>query len=90
MLDRRSFLAGLSAAAALPARAAVSLVRDSAGRMVPIPETVARMFPAGPPAAMVVYTLAPEALLGWPRANRAGGARISRCPPSATVPSSVG
>ncbi len=70
MLDRRSFLAGLSAAAALPARAAVSLVRDSAGRMVPIPETVARIFPAGPPAAIVVYTLAPEALLGWPRANR--------------------
>ena len=70
MLDRRSFLAGLSAAAALPARAAVSLVRDSAGRMVPIPETVARIFPAGPPASIVVYTLAPEALLGWPRGER--------------------
>src|SRR5262245_28704056 len=69
-IDRRVFLAGLAAAAALPARAAVSLVRDSAGRMVPVPEKVTRIFPAGPPASIVVYTLAPEALLGWPRANR--------------------
>ena len=28
------------------------------------------MFPAGPPAAILLYTLAPELLLGWPRANR--------------------
>jgi iron complex transport system substrate-binding protein len=31
---------------------------------------VERVFPAGPPAAIQVYTLAPETLLGWPRANR--------------------
>src|SRR5262249_33915444 len=30
-----------------------------------------RVFPAGPPAAIMLYTLAPELLLGWPRANRA-------------------
>jgi iron complex transport system substrate-binding protein len=29
------------------------------------------VFPAGPPAAILLYTLAPELLLGWPRANRA-------------------
>ena len=28
------------------------------------------MFPAGPPAAIMLYTLAPDLLLGWPRANR--------------------
>ena len=28
------------------------------------------MFPAGPPAAILLYTLAPDLLLGWPRANR--------------------
>ena len=28
------------------------------------------MFPAGPPAAILLYTLAPTLLLGWPRANR--------------------
>ena len=27
-------------------------------------------FPAGPPAAILLYTLAPDLLLGWPRANR--------------------
>jgi iron complex transport system substrate-binding protein len=28
------------------------------------------VFPAGPPAAILLYTLAPDLLLGWPRANR--------------------
>jgi len=28
------------------------------------------VFPAGPPAAILLYTLAPELLIGWPRANR--------------------
>ena len=31
---------------------------------------VTRVFPAGPPAAIMLYTLAPELLIGWPRANR--------------------
>src|SRR5262249_9564119 len=34
------------------------------------PDKVARVFPAGPPAAILLYTLAPDILLGWPRANR--------------------
>ena len=37
---------------------------------MPIPAKVARVFPAGPPAAILLYTLAPDLLLGWPRANR--------------------
>jgi iron complex transport system substrate-binding protein len=59
---------GASLVAAPPARAAA--VIDAAGRAVPIPDTVARVFPAGPPAAILLYTLAPDILIGWPRANR--------------------
>src|SRR5258708_26311356 len=43
---------------------------DSAGRAVPVPTGVTRVFPAGPPAAILLYTLAPDLLIGWPRANR--------------------
>jgi iron complex transport system substrate-binding protein len=38
---------------------------------VAVPVPVARVFRAGPPAAILLYTLAPDLLLGWPRANRA-------------------
>lgn len=71
MIDRRALLAGLSAAALIgPRRAFAATVKDAAGRAVPIPAKVARVFPAGPPAAILLYTLAPELLIGWPRANR--------------------
>lgn len=45
-------------------------VLDGAGRRVQVPAQVRRVFPAGPPAAILLYTLAPELLIGWPRANR--------------------
>jgi iron complex transport system substrate-binding protein len=51
--------------------ARASTLTDGAGRAVTIPRSVERVFPAGPPAAIVLYTLAPDTLLGWPRANRA-------------------
>ena len=71
MIDRRALLAGLSAAALIgPRRAFAATVKDAAGRAVPIPAKVARVFPAGPPAAILLYTLAPDLLIGWPRANR--------------------
>jgi iron complex transport system substrate-binding protein len=41
---------------------------DAAGRQVAVPERIARVFPAGPPAALLVYMVAPEKLLGWTRA----------------------
>src|SRR6516164_4133140 len=69
-LDRRTLMAGLSAAALAPRAAPASEVIDSAGRAVPVPDRVARVFPAGPPAAILLYTLAPDLLIGWPRANR--------------------
>jgi len=54
---------------ALPADART--VIDSAGRTVEVPDRVGRVFAAGPPASVLVYVLAPETLLGWPRALRA-------------------
>ncbi len=67
---RRSLLAGLSAMAAAPRVARAASVTDATGRVLPIPDKVTRVFPAGPPAAIMLYTLAPDLLIGWPRANR--------------------
>jgi len=36
---------------------------------VTIPDTMHHVFPAGLPAAILLYTLAPERLIGWPHAN---------------------
>ena len=69
-LDRRTLIAGLSTAFVTPRVAHAASVTDAAGRAVPIPSKVQRVFPAGPPAAILLYTLAPDLLLGWPRANR--------------------
>src|SRR5919201_620134 len=68
--NRRALIAGLSASLLAPRYARAATVSDSAGRAVPVPARVERVFPAGPPAAIFLYTLAPELLLGWPRANR--------------------
>jgi iron complex transport system substrate-binding protein len=70
-LDRRAFTGGLLAMLAAPRARAASTVLDAAGRSVAIPDRVVRVFPAGPPAAILLYTLAPDLLLGWTRANRA-------------------
>ncbi|MGE7414206.1 iron ABC transporter substrate-binding protein [Methylobacterium tarhaniae] len=69
--DRRSLLLASAAfALAGPARAAEPS-RDDAGRALDfLKHPVARVFPAGPPAAILLYTLAPDLLLGWPRAIR--------------------
>jgi iron complex transport system substrate-binding protein len=68
--DRRALLSGLAAALVAPRRARAETVTDGAGRQVAVPAHVARVFPAGPPAAIMLYTLAPDLLLGWTRANR--------------------
>jgi iron complex transport system substrate-binding protein len=70
-LDRRALILGTSSALLAPRAARAATVTDSAGRAVTIPARVTRVFPAGPPAAIMLYTLAPDLLLGWPRANRA-------------------
>jgi iron complex transport system substrate-binding protein len=68
---RRTFLAGLGASLALQRLARAQAVTDATGRVLPIPAKVTRVFPAGPPAAIMLYTLAPDLLIGWPRAHSA-------------------
>ena len=68
-LTRRTFITA-TPALLLPRLARAGSIRDAAGRELPIPANVTRVFPAGPPAAILLYTLAPDLLLGWPRANR--------------------
>jgi iron complex transport system substrate-binding protein len=72
-IDRRSILAGLSAVALgtttlAPRFARAASVKDSSGRVIETPDKVTRIFPAGPPAAILLYTLAPDLMLGWTRA----------------------
>lgn len=69
-INRRAFVVSGGAAVLLPRVARAATVADATGRELPIPAKVARVFPAGPPAAILLYTLAPDLLLGWPRANR--------------------
>jgi iron complex transport system substrate-binding protein len=48
--------------AAVPAGAAS--FKDGAGRTVEIPDKIARIIPAGPPAEVLLYALAPDKLVG--------------------------
>ena len=43
---------------------------DAKGRTVTIPDAPARVFAAGPPASVLLYAVAPEAMVGWVRAPR--------------------
>ncbi len=67
-LRRLALAAALTLATGLVAEARD--VVDSAGRRVTVPDTITRVFAAGPPAAIAVYVVAPKTLIGWPRALR--------------------
>jgi iron complex transport system substrate-binding protein len=67
VIHRRTFLIGLSATLLTPRFARAAGVTDDAGRAIAVPDKVERVFAAGPPAALLLYTLAPELLLGWTR-----------------------
>ena len=74
-MNRRALaaLAALTVAAltvAAPVVAQTRTITDSAGRTVGIPEQVRTVFAAGAPAAILLYVMAPDRMLGWPRANR--------------------
>lgn len=45
-------------------------VTDSAGRTVDVPDKISRLYASGPPASVLVYAVAPDTLIGWPRALR--------------------
>jgi iron complex transport system substrate-binding protein len=66
--------------ASSPQGHAARVVTDSAGRQVAVPERIERVFPAGPPAMVLLYVLAPETLLGWTREFRGNEAAYVAAP----------
>lgn len=74
MWCRRSAVLAACFALLAPALVPASLAQDaqrtvvdSAGRSVLVPQKVARVLAAGPPASILLYTLAPEKMVGWVR-----------------------
>ncbi len=51
---------------ALPQLAQGSDITDATGRLVHLPDRIARVLPAGPPAAVLLSALAPDLMAGWP------------------------
>jgi len=49
------------------AQAQARTITDSAGRRVDIPLQVSKVLAAGPPGSILLYTLAPEKMVGWVR-----------------------
>jgi iron complex transport system substrate-binding protein len=41
-------------------------VADATGRTVAVPDRIERVMPGGGPAAVLLYTLAPDKMIGWP------------------------
>jgi iron complex transport system substrate-binding protein len=64
-IDRRIFLGSVAATLVAPRLSFAASVTDATGRTVTAPDRVARIYPAGPPAAAMIYTLAPDLLIGW-------------------------
>ncbi len=64
---RRHFMlvSALLLAGSWSGTAAAQDFTDSAGRTVAIPPAIERVLPAGPPAAVLLYALAPEKMVGW-------------------------
>ncbi len=71
LIDRRNLALGAVTLLVVPRPAlAAREVMDSAGRKVTLPDRIGRVFAAGGPAAVAVYVLRPEAMVGWPREVR--------------------
>jgi iron complex transport system substrate-binding protein len=64
-IDRRTLIGGLASALVVPRRVFAASVTDASGRTVTAPDHVMRVYPAGPPAGVVLYTLAPDLVAGW-------------------------
>ena len=61
---------------------------DSADRKVELPASIGKVLPAGPPAAVILYTLAPDKLMGWVRPPDAE-AQAYLAPPYRNLPMQV-
>ncbi len=64
-------------------------MRDAAGRAAVLPARIELVFPAGPPAAILLLTLAPDLLAGWP-ARPPGPAEAAFLTPGAAAPPEIG
>jgi iron complex transport system substrate-binding protein len=53
---------------AYPTLARAADLTDATGRTVHVPDHVAHILPAGPPAAVLLAVLAPDLMVGWPHA----------------------
>ena len=66
-MKRITIVLALALASAGPAAEARPFT-NSAGRTVEVPDRIAHVLPAGPPASIILYMLAPDQLVGWIRA----------------------
>lgn len=64
---RKLLILGLLALIGWLAPAEAAEFTDSLGRTVTLPDAISRVLPAGPPAAVALYTVAPEKMVGWVR-----------------------
>ena len=64
-IDRRTLLGGMAATLAAPLPSFAASISDATGRTITAPDRVLRVYPAGPPAVVEIYTVAPDLLTGW-------------------------
>src|SRR5690242_9134789 len=65
-----ALVASVTSLSAFAADAPTRRFTDAAGRTVTLPARIERVFAAGRPAAITLFTIAPDKLLGWPQAFR--------------------
>lgn len=63
-------LLAIAASVSVACLAQAANVTDSGGRTVEVPDRIEKVFAAGPPAAILLYMLAPEKMTGWPNSLR--------------------
>ena len=68
-LTRRALLRTAPAALLRPCLSRAATITDDVKRAVTTPDKVHHVFPAGPEAAILLYTLAPQMLMGWTKPN---------------------
>ena len=85
----RRWLLGGAAGLALARHASAQagrMVRDAAGRSALLPASIGRVFPAGPPASILLFSLAPDLLAGWPGRPLRPAELAFMAPRAATLP----
>ncbi len=65
--------------------ASAAEIADATGRTVTVPDNIAHILPAGPPAAVLLASIAPDLMIGWPSALPEA-ARVLLAPPADKLP----